>query len=247
MHPNYQLYFIDSMKKLILPAVALAIGFSVFGVHAASAATATPAQIIAKSDTAIASRLASLNKLSARISAFKHLTADEKTSLQATVQSSIDAMNTLKTKIDGETDAATLKADYASIAKDYRIYMLVLPSVTDIATTDNALANITTYQGTLASLQTRITTATTAGKDTAALQASHDDATAKLTDAQTQGQAMITAVTALKPDMGDKTIAASNKAAIASAKTARRAMLAVLAAARKDITSIREGLKALKV
>lgn len=234
------------MKKLILPAVALAIGFSVFGVSQASAATTTPTQIIAKSDTAIASRVASLTKLSARIGAFKHLTADEKASLQATVQSSISAMNSLKTKIDGETDLATLKTDYASIAKDYRIYMLVLPSVTDIATTDNALANVTTYQATLTTLQARITAATTATKDTTAIQASHDDAVAKLTNAQSKSQAMVDAVTALKPDMGDKAIAASNKTAIANAKAARKALLADLSAAKKDIASIRSGLKKLK-
>lgn len=231
------------MKKFLISTLAVAIGVSIIGsAHVSAASSTSTAQIIAKSDTTITARISSLNKLSAKITALKHLSAAEKTSLTATVQASIDAMNALKTKIDGETDLPTLKTDYASIAKDYRIYMLVMPSVTDIAATDTAIGNITAYQTTLATLQTRITAATTAGKNTTAVQAAHDDAVAKLTDAQTRAQAMVAAVTNLKPDMGDKTVTASNKAAITAAATARKAMNADLSAARKDITTIRSGL-----
>ncbi len=235
------------MKKFLIPTLALTLGVTVLGAHSVSAATLTSAQIITKSDTAITTRVASLNKLETNITKFKHLTDDEKTSLKATIQTSIDAMNTLKAKIDGETDLTALKADYASITKDYRIYMLVMPSTASIAAADNAMANITTYQATLTKLNTRITTAQTAGKDVTKVQASSDDATAKLTDAQTQSQAVITALTSLQPDMGDATVAASNKTQIAAAKAARKAMTADLSAARKDIAAIRAGLKALKV
>ena len=235
------------MKKILIPALALVLSIGIFGIHQASAATAaTPAQIIAKSDTAITARVNSLNKLETTISKFKHLAADQKTALTATVQSSIDAMNTLKTKIDGETDLATLKTDYASITKNYRIYMLVMPSTATIAATDNAMANITTYLDTLTKLNTRITAAQTAGKNVAAVQAKASDASLKLTDAQSQSQAIITAVTGLKPDMGDKTVAANNKTQLAAAKSARKTLLADLATVRSDIASIRMGLKTLK-
>jgi hypothetical protein len=237
------------MKKFIIPTLILTIGVGIAGISSVSAATVAPtsAQIIAKSDTAIAARIASLNKLSARIAKFKHLTADQVTSLNATVQSSITAMNSLKAKIDGETDLTTLTSDYASITKDYRIYMVVLPDENTIAATDNAIGTIATDQTALATLQARITTATTAGKDTTVVQASYADATAKLADAQTQSNALITAVSSLKVDMGDKTIEASNKTEVAAAKVARTNMLADLAAAKKDIASIRAGLKTLKV
>lgn len=234
------------MKKFLIPIAVFTVGVTVLGIHPAAAATNTPAQIIAKSDTAITARITSLNTLSAKIAAFKHLTAAEHASLTATIQSSIIAMNALKAKIDNETDLVLLKSDYASIMKDYRVYMVVMPSTSDIAATDTALATITTYQSTLATLQTRITTANTAGENATTVQAAHDNAITKLIDAQTQGQTMITAVTSLKPDMGDKTVEVSNKAAVAAAKTARKAMSADLSAVKKDIATIRSGLKTLK-
>jgi hypothetical protein len=209
--------------------------------------TAKLAAVIKRSDAAITARVTSLTKLSARIAKLKHLTDAQRASLTGSVQTSIDAMNTLKAKVDGDTDLATAKTDYASITKNYRIFAVVVPSESTIAAADNAMATVTTYGATVAKLQTRVTTAKTAGKDVAIIQASLDDATAKLADAQTQGQATITAVTSLKVDGGDKTIQATNKTQLAAAVTARKAMNADIAAARKDIISVRAGLKTLKV
>jgi hypothetical protein len=153
----------------------------------------------------------------------------------------------LKTKIDGETDIPTLKSDYDSITKDYRIYMVVVPNAKVLASTDTAMADITTYQSSLASLNTRIAAASATGKNVTAIEGSAADATAKLTDAQTQSQNLVTAVTSLKVDNGDKTVEATNKAQLASVKTAGVAMKADISATAKDIASIRTGLKALKI
>jgi hypothetical protein len=234
------------MKKFLIPGMVLALGIGVAGIHSASAATLTSAQIIAKSDTAITTRITSLNKVSAKIAAFKHLTSDQKTSLTATVQSSINDMTALKAKIDGETDLATLKADYASITKKYRVYMVVVPSTETIAATDNAMANITTYQADLVTLNAKIAAHKTAGKDVSVQEALSSSATAKLTDAQSQAQSLVSAITSLQVDNGDTTIQTANKTHLATAKTARAAMFADLSAARKDIASIRSGLKSLK-
>lgn len=232
------------MKKITIPAIAFIISMTVLGANHASATTTT-AQIIAKSDTAITTRIASLNKSIAHIAKYKNLTADQKASLTTTVQSSINAMNTLKAKIDSETDLATLKTEYASITKDYRIYMVVLPSTATVAATDNAMATITTYQKTLATLNTRISTEQTANKNVTTVEASATDASAKLTDAQTQANAVITAITSLQVDNGNATVKANNKTQDAAAKAAKKLLLSDIAAARKDITSIRSGLKKL--
>ncbi|MEO5646272.1 MAG: hypothetical protein ABIO57_04210 [Candidatus Paceibacterota bacterium] len=238
------------MNKYIIPTLALAIGITVIPTMDVSAASLTSAQIITKSDTAISARITSLNKLSNGIARFKHLTDDQRASINSSIQSSVSAMTTLKAKIDADTDLVTLKADAASITKDYRIYALVMPSDATLAAADNAMANIATYQTTLVTLQTRITASTpstSSGQTTKlSIQSAHDDAIAKLTDATTKSQALITAITGLKPDMGDKTIAASNKVQIEAAKTARKAMTADIVSAKKDIATIRAGLKTLK-
>lgn len=222
------------MKRYIIPTLALAIGITVINTHDVSAADLTSAQIIAKSDTAITNRINDLNKLSTKVSKFKHLTTEQRNSINSSIQSSINAMSTLKTKIDTDTDMATLKADAASITKDYRIYAVVMPSEATLAATDNAIANIETAKATLAALQPKITPA---------VQASYDTAVAKLADATTQSQTLIDAITGLQPDKGDKTVQASNKAKVAAAATARKAMLADIAAAKKAIAAIKAGLK----
>ena len=233
------------MKKLIVPTIALAL-VTMLGVHQASAATTTTAQVIAKSDTAITTRITSLNKAVAHIAKYKNLTDAQKASLTSTVQTTIDAMNTLKAKIDADTDLATVKADYASITKAYRVYLVVLPNTATVAAVDNAMSNITAYQTTIATLNTRINTAQTAGKDVTVVQAASADATVKLTDGQSQANALITAVTSLKVDNGDATVKANNKTQLAAAKAAKKALLADVAAAKKDIASVRSGLKTLK-
>jgi hypothetical protein len=235
------------MKKFLIPGIVLALGIAVAGTYSVSAASLTSTQIIAKSDTDIATRIASLNKIITKVSGYKHLTTDQKASITATVQASITEMNILKTKIDGETDIPTLKSDYDSITKDYRIYMVVVPNAKVLASTDTAMADITTYQSSLASLNTRIAAASATGKNVTAIEGSAADATAKLTDAQTQSQNLVTAVTSLKVDNGDKTVEATNKAQLASVKTAGVAMKADISATAKDIASIRTGLKALKI
>jgi len=228
-----------------LAVVALGVTLSTVPAHAAS--TITSAQVIAKSDTAISARMASLTKIKNTIGTkYKHLTDAQRTSITGAIQNAIDAMNTLKAKIDGETDLTLLRSDYASITKDYRIYAVVIPSAHDLAVADSGMASITTYQNTLTTLNTRISTAQTAGKDVSALQTAATDASAKLTDAQTQAQAVITAVTSLKVDNGDKTIQASNKAAVAAGKTAEKALASALKSVKKDINTIRTGLKTLK-
>jgi hypothetical protein len=156
-------------------------------------------------------------------------------------------MNALKTKIDAETDLAILKADTATITKNYRIYMLVIPTESAIASADNALGTITILQNTLTKLNVRITTAQTAGKDVTALQTAYTDANAKLADAQTQVNAIITSLSSLKPDMGDKTVQASNAAVIKAAKDNRTSFRKDLVIVRNDIKTIQKGLKTLKI
>jgi hypothetical protein len=235
------------MKKIFIPTLALLIGITTLtSTHAMAANTASAAEIIAKADTAITTRITTLTKLSASIAKFKHLTSDQQSSLNAKVQSAITAMTTLKAKIDGETDITVLKTDYASITNDYRIYMLVMPSITSIAAADNAMETITIDQATLTTLNTRIIAAQAAGKNVTDVTVAYTDASVKLADAQTQGQSMISAVTSLRPDMGNKTVESSNNAALANGKADRKLMTADLSVIKKDIVTIRTELKSLK-
>ncbi len=76
---------------------------------ARQAALITRAQ--GRADQEIARRVAALNVLNTRIQAMQKLSADEKTSLASAIQAQLTELATLKTKIDADTDATTLKTD----------------------------------------------------------------------------------------------------------------------------------------
>ena len=211
----------------------------------AKTSTKTLSSIIAKGDKAVTNRINSLNKISAKVTKMKYLTADQKTTMTATITTDITDMNTAKAKLDADTDLATAKQDYASIFKDNRIGMVVVPQIAFVSSADNLLGSITAIQNSLTSIQARITKAQTAGKDVTALQASYTDAQAKIADGNTQATAIVTTAATLSVDHGDATIIAANKAADASIKTSKGTLTSDIKAVKADITSMKKALKAL--
>ena len=197
-----------------------------------------------RADQEIDRRVAALNKLATRVGAMKHITDTQKASLTTTIQTQISTLTTLKTKIDGDTDIATLRTDLQSITKSYRIFILIMPQITIMAAADraNTIAdNMTTLSG---KLSTRIATAEAAGKDVSTLKTTLDDMNTKIADAHTQAGIAITDVTSLVPDQGDATKAEANRQALLHARSKIRAAQDDLVGARKDALTISQGLKA---
>ena len=191
-------------------------------------------------------RVTVLNDLNVKVSAMTRLSTSEKTSISTFITQQVSSLTTLKTKNLADTDIATLKVDVKSITDSYRIFMLVVPQVNVIRTTD-AMVETSQMLGTLgAKLQTRITAAGTAGSNVSALNTLMSDFSAKINDAQTQAQASVTVVSSLQPDQGDAATIAANKAAFAGARVDIKTARADLATARNDAGKIVTALKAMK-
>lgn len=188
-------------------------------------------------------RTSALAKLQSKVAAMKRISADNKASLTANLDTQISVLNTLKSKISADTDKSAVKADVASITKNYRIFMTVMPQGVIMATADkiNATADLMTDFG--AKLQTRITTAKDDGHDVAPMETAYADYTAKIKDATVQANAAIDLTANLKPDNGDKTIADANKKALTDARVKIRAGESDLRTARQDALTIIKGLK----
>ncbi len=207
---------------------------------AREAATADRITLIkTKADQEIARRIASINELITRIQGLKRLADSDKTNLVGMANSMIANLNTLKTKIDGDTDITTLRADQKSIFDQYRIYMLFMPQLRIYVAADridDTADLMTTVAGKLA---TRINGNTT-------LQTTLNDANAKIADAKTQAQNAINAIKRLTPDGGNDGIASSNKQALLSAKNFLMAATTDLQTARHDFATIIAALKEAK-
>jgi chromosome segregation ATPase len=241
----------NSVSKFAVGVVSVATLLSGFAFTAnaatsASASTANLAKVISRSDTAITTRIDALNKLSMRIGQMKNVSTTEVSSISTGIQTQINNLTTLKSKIDADTDVATARADAKTITGDYRTYALTIPQASIVASSDRITTLVGMINAIQTKLQARITTAQTAGKDVTALNTALADMTAKLSDATSQGQTAQSGVASLVPDQGNATIAASNKSALLSARTNIKTATADLKAARQDIATITQGLKAMK-
>jgi hypothetical protein len=165
----------------------MTIGVGIVGVvtlaGTASAAPIDLATAKAKCDTAITERFGELDKLSARVSTAKALTADHKATVGGILGTSKSGLTDLKAKIDADTDAATLKADCGQITAGFRIYALRAPQVR-LALAGDRQATVLAKGGTIVpKLEAAIQKAATNGKDVTDANAKLDDLKAKLADA----------------------------------------------------------------
>ncbi len=86
--------------------------------------------VIAFGDKEIANRQAALTTLNNKVTQQEsagHLTSDQANVLLADVSTNQSGLAALKSKLDGDTDAATARQDVESIYTDFRIYAVVLP------------------------------------------------------------------------------------------------------------------------
>src|SRR5689334_19484876 len=151
---------------------------------AAVAATDDLSTLKAAVSARIDLRLAALSKDTAAITAAKHLTDGDKSTLTSLISADTTAMNSLKTKVAGETTAAGVKADATSMVNDYRIFILVGPKVRLTIAGDAESAAITKLQTVHDKLADLVAKAKAAGKDTTAAEQDLADIAAAITKAQ---------------------------------------------------------------
>jgi hypothetical protein len=204
----------------------------------ASTSMSMDTNLKAKSDTAITKRIASLQDLSTKVSAAKHISVSEKSSIQATISGEVSSLQGLQARIDADTVGADLKTDAESITKDFRIYMLVIPQGRIVAASDRVDTIVGLMQQFAPKLQARITAAQTAGKNVTVAQNAYADMIAKVADAQTQANAAVSSTASLQPDQGNASVEASNKTSLKAAEAKLKTAEQDLKAARADVSVI---------
>lgn len=192
-------------------------------------------------------RVNALKALNERVQEMTRLTADQKTSIDASVVSQISTLAALKVKIDGDTDFETLKADIKSITQSYRIFLLVIPQGRITVAVDRIKSIIPDMTAFSAKLSTRIEAAAAGGNDVSAMQKSLSDLNAKSADAGVQADVALALVVNLKPDNGDKAIATANEKALKDGREKVKASMKAIQTAREDARAIVKALVALNL
>lgn len=199
--------------------------------------------LVTKADTAIDKRVSDLTDLETNIATMKNVSSSQIASMTASIEAQKTDLANLKAKIAADTDMTTLRTDIKSITADNRTYALIIPQARILLASDKA----TTITGMLTAigtkLQSRVSGAQTSGKDVTALTSALVDFNAKLSDATSLSASIPTAISGLVPDNGDKTVMASNEAALKAARANLAAIAADLKAARADMKTIIAGVK----
>lgn len=250
------------MKRLFAPALAIAFSLALAAAVWAQGADSTASldraanqlvqQYKAASRSAeritnlkaagvktIDTRLADVDRLINKINGLSVITSSDKTALVSILNSAKSGLETLSTKIQGDTDLATLKADIKSIFTAYRIYEVVNPKVSGLIVADRITALITKLQSVSGKLSGLITSVNASGKDTTQMSTFFSDYQTQITAAQSQVAAAKTSFEAM--DVTDTTAAKTDfEAGKADLKTA----MSDLQNARRDLQSIIPLLKA---
>jgi hypothetical protein len=208
------------------------------GTKSAVLQAAAISRLKTRADAEITRRINALSSLVTKINAMTRLTSDQKTTFSTGIQGQVTSLTDLKTKIDADTDLATLRTDVQSIVKSYRIFVVYMPQVNIMSVADRILAIIGDMNTISTKLQTRIDTAKAAGKDTTAMASLMTDHAAKLTDATTQATNALSAVVPLTPDGYP-----GNKTTLESARTMLQNSRTDLKTAMSDATQMRQLLK----
>ena len=230
---------------IAIVSLLLALTISVFGANAALAAsTQTVAEhvaaIQAKGDTDIQNRVSSLQTLTTKVASAKKLTADQKSTLSAEINSEVTGLQTLKTTLAGEKTVATATADFKNVFEQHYIYAFYVPRVNRILAADaqnDAAANLIAL---IPKLQAYVTKAKDAGKDVTALQKALDEMKLKADDAQTQSSGVIATLTPLTASGYP-----ANKTTVQTAGTTLKTSRSDLETARTDARTIVTGVRKL--
>ena len=153
--------------------------------------------LMQRAQTEITRRVTFLNQLISDINGIQKLSSSEKADLQSQIQTQIDGLNTLQTKISSDTDITTLRADVKSIITNYYIFVFFRVKISLLVAVDRLNTAEGNFSGIYTKLQARINQAQTAGNDVTGLNSLLSDMNAKLTDANTQYQAAETELVAL--------------------------------------------------
>lgn len=133
---------------------------------------------------AIDRRIRALERELQRARNMQRITEEDKNYLIGEIQSNIDELGALRSKIEQDSDLATLKADVKSIVTNFRIYVVVLPKGLALMAADRANWGSQRFDALAAKIQERIDKAKAAGKDVTEVQGLLDQFKAKIADAK---------------------------------------------------------------
>jgi hypothetical protein len=222
---------------------ALALGL-VAGPAAAAGASATKSPGTGAGLTAVKTlasarvngRTAEIKALQMAVSASANLSSSDKASLNTLLSTDLAAMNSLSTKMAGETTVSAVRADEVTMVDNYRIYMLVAPKVHLSIVFDDETNVITRLQGVYSALSADLTKA---GGGTSTEKSQLADMQTQITNAQSALSGQESTLLAVQPGADAASITGQIKPLRTTAQNIRKDLGQAVA----DAKDVRKALK----
>jgi hypothetical protein len=194
-------------------------------------------------DKQLDQRIESLNKLKERVAILKNVNDTDKATINTVIGNVISDLNELRNVIDTATSTEVVKSARETITKNYRVYVLVMPQLSIIASADRMITMVSMLNIVSSKLESRLMqVATSSTEITSANLATANkalvDLKAKILQAQTDAQAAVALVAPLVPDQGDKTVAEANLKVMKEARAKIKSAQTNLVTAKKDAETI---------
>ncbi len=188
--------------------------------------TAQLATLQNRANTLIATRLASLQRLTTRIQNDTRLSDADKATFLGNITTTSSNLSALKTKIDADTDLTTARTDAKSIITNYKIYVIFEPQVRLTVIVDNLQTTMASVSALIPRVQTLLTTLQGQGRNMTPAQTALTDVTSQLTTINT----MLT----------------SDKTLVANVTTGTSDPESIFTQVRKDLATIRTDIEKIQ-
>ena len=113
----------------------------------------------------IAQRLSSLRNLNSQVNGSTKMSSGDKSLLSTEIENEIDGLSALNMQISSDTTVAQASSDEATIFSSYRVYAVMTPKFQLLTISDNQLNNEAKLTNLSQTLESKIATAETAGKN----------------------------------------------------------------------------------
>lgn len=191
--------------------------------------TATGSTLQTKALAEINKRIKALTLALSRIEQAKGLSEEAKQELSTEIQKEITNLNSLKSKIETETDAATVRTLISSVVDSYKNYALFVPKTMILSSAERLMMIADKMSMLQEKILTAVTTSTN-GQDISEIETLLTDAQENITSGRESAQAAMEKVSSLEADGYPE-----NRSVLQQARAELVASRTSLSAARKSL------------
>ncbi|MBP7832535.1 MAG: hypothetical protein KA035_02070 [Candidatus Levybacteria bacterium] len=204
--------------------------------NSANARTTATGNLAQRTISEIDRQITILQELASKVDSLTHLTPTERSTLSTQIQTEITNLQTLKTRISGNSEETNVKTNIKSVLDSHKKFSFFMPQIRLLIAAESMDAIANRMLAAAQKIETRLDSMES--ENTAEITTLLENMKAKLNNAKAQSNAIIAAVSPL-----ESTNFPANKTTLQSAQAKLKSGMADIRSALKDLKEILQMLK----